>query len=69
MDLGTFWLFGNYAETNILQKGHKLFNNIVQKGEETTRITFSNKVKYQIIIQYKCVLKELQVLGVKQVKL
>ena len=48
-------------QRNILQKGHKLFNNIVQKGEETTRITFSNKVKYQIIIQYKCVLKELQV--------
>ena len=48
-------------QRNILQKGHRLFTNIVQKGEETTKITFSNTVKYHIIIQYKCVLKELQV--------
>ena len=46
-------------QRNILQKGHRLFTNIVQK--ETTKITFSNTVKYHIIIQYKCVLKELQV--------
>lgn len=56
-------------QRNILQKGHRFFTNVVQKGEETTKKTFSNIVKYHIIIQYKCVLKELQVWGVKQEKL
>lgn len=64
MDLGTFSLCGNYTEPrNILQKGHRSFTNIIEKGEE---ISFSNIIKLGVsisdnIVQVKCVLNELQV--------